>query len=291
MRTEEVAARYRDLDTWPDAEILEAFLERQFSALAAVKPALPQLERAARAAAERLRQGEGRLVYVGAGTSGRLAVLDAVELPPTFGWPQERLLYLLAGGEAALVRSAEAAEDEAADGARRVAEAEVGPEDVVVGVAASGKTPFTVAAVEEARRRRALTVGIANNPGTPLLTTAEVGVLLETGPEVIAGSTRMAAGTAQKVALNLFSSLTMLRLGRVYSNLMVGVQTTNAKLIKRAAQIVAEISGRSIEEAGRALESADGDSRVAVLLLRGYGLEEAREVLRAAGGNLREVIG
>jgi len=291
MRTEEVANRYRGLDTWPDAEILEAFLERQFSALAAVKPALPQIEKAAAGAAERLRYGSGRLVYVGAGTSGRLAVLDAVELPPTFGWPQERLLYLLAGGEKALVRSAEAAEDEAADARRLVTEAGVGPGDVLIGVAASGSTPFTVAAVEAARERDALTVGIANNPGTPLLAAAEVGILLDTGPEVIAGSTRMAAGTAQKVALNLFSSLLMLRLGRVYSNLMVGVQTTNAKLIRRAAQIVAEISGKSLDEAGQALERADGDSRVAVLLLRGYGLEEAREVLRATGGNLREVIG
>jgi len=291
MRTEEVAARYRGLDTWPDSEVLEAFLERQFSALAAVKPALPQIEKAAASAADRLRYGSGRLVYVGAGTSGRLAVLDAVELPPTFGWPQERLLYLLAGGEKALVRSAEAAEDEAASGARLVAEAQLGPADVLVGVAASGKTPFTVAAVKEARQREALTIGLANNPQTPLLEAAEIGVLLETGPEVIAGSTRMAAGTAQKVALNLFSSLTMLRLGRVYSNLMVGVQTTNAKLIRRAAQIVAEISGKDLDEAARALERADGDSRVAVLLLRGYGLEEAREILKATGGNLREVIG
>ena len=291
MRTEEVANRYRGLDTWPDAEILEAFLERQFSALAAVKPALPQIEKAAAGAAERLRYGSGRLVYVGAGTSGRLAVLDAVELPPTFGWPQERLLYRLAGGEKALVRSAEAAEDEAADARRLVTEAGVGPSDVLIGVAASGSTPFTVTAVEAARERDALTIGLANNPQTPLLEAAEIGVLLETGPEVIAGSTRMAAGTAQKVALNLFSSLTMLRLGRVYSNLMVGVQTTNTKLIRRAAQIVAEISGKDLDEAARALERADGDSRVAVLLLRGYGLEEAREILKATGGNLREVIG
>jgi len=291
MKTEEVARRYQDLDTWPDAEILEAFLERQFSALAAVKPALPDIEKAAVGAAERLRYGAGRLVYVGAGTSGRLAVLDAVELSPTFGWPLERLLYLLAGGEKALVRSSESAEDEAADARYQVSEAEIGPSDVLVGVAASGVTPFTVAATSAARERGAFTIGLANNPDTPLLEAAEVGVLLETGPEIIAGSTRMAAGTAQKVALNLFSSLLMLRLGRVYSNLMVGVQTTNAKLVRRAAQIVAEISGKSLDEAGQALERADGDSRVAVLLLRGYGLEEAREILKATGGNLREVIG
>jgi len=291
MKTEKVARRYHNLDTWPDAEILDAFLERQFSALAAVRAALPQIEAAAAGAAERLRYGDGRLVYVGAGTSGRLAVLDAVELPPTFGWPLERLLYLLAGGEKALVRSSESAEDEAAEAEWLVGEAKLGSSDVLVGVAASGKTPFTVAATKAARERGAFTIGLANNPDTPLLEAAEVGVLLDTGPEVIAGSTRMAAGTAQKAALNLFSSLLMLRLGRVYSNLMVGVQTTNAKLVRRAAQIVAEISGKSLDEAGQALERADGDSRVAVLLLRGYGLEEAREILKATGGNLREVIG
>ncbi|WP_457636886.1 N-acetylmuramic acid 6-phosphate etherase, partial [Oceanithermus sp.] len=258
MRTEEIANRFKGLDTWPDSEILEAFLERQFSALATVKPALPQIEKAATEAARRLRSGDGRLIYAGAGTSGRLAVLDAVELPPTFGWPLDRLLYILAGGEAALTRSAEAAEDEVADAQRQVAEARVGSNDVLLGVAASGTTPFTVAAVEAARRAGALTIGVSNNPNTPLLEAAEIGILLETGPEVIAGSTRMAAGTAQKVALNLFSSLLMLRLGRVYSNLMVGVQTTNAKLVRRAAKIVAEISGRNLEEAGRALEQADG---------------------------------
>jgi len=291
MKTEAVARRYRNLDTWPDSEILDAFLERQLAALASVKPALASIEAAAVGAAERLRHSNGRLIYVGAGTSGRLAVLDSVELLPTFGWPAERLLYLLAGGEKALVRSAEAAEDETADAQRQIAEAKVGPSDVFIGVAASGTTPFTIAAAKAARDRGAFTVGLANNPGTPLLEAAEVGVLLDTGPEVIAGSTRMAAGTAQKVALNLFSSLLMLRLGRVYSNLMVGVQATNAKLVRRAAQIVAEISGKSLDEAGQALERADGDSRVAVLLLRGYGLDEAREILKATGGNLREVIG
>ncbi len=291
MTTEDVALRYRGLDTWPSSEILEALLERNFSALAAVRAALGALERAAEGAAARLRAGPGRLVYAGAGTSGRLAVLDAVELAPTFGWPNERLLYLLAGGEGALVRSAEAAEDEAEAGRRRVIEAGVGPDDVFVGVAASGRTPFTVAALEAARERGAFTVGLANNPNTPLLLGAEVGVLLETGPEVVAGSTRLAAGTAQKVALNLFSTLLMIRLGRVYSNLMVGVQATNAKLTRRAAGIVAEISGRRPEEAERALERAGGDPRLAVLLLKGHAPDEARAALEAAGGSLREVIG
>jgi len=291
VNTEERAVRYRGLDTWPDEEILQALLERQFMALAAVNASLPAIERAATLAASRLREGSGRLVYAGAGTSGRLAVLDAVELVPTFGWPQERIVYLLAGGEQALVRSAESAEDEAQEGASLVERAAVGPADVVVGVAASGTTRFTVSAVEESRRRGALTVGVANNRSTPLLQRAEVPVLLESGPEVIAGSTRLAAGTAQKVALNLFSTLLMIRLGRVYSNLMVGVQTSNDKLVKRGVAMVSEIAGVPHEEARRALRRAQGDVRLAVLLCKGYDLNRARSLLSENGGNLREVIG
>ncbi|WP_287416536.1 N-acetylmuramic acid 6-phosphate etherase [Oceanithermus sp.] len=290
MTTEDVALRFRGLDTWPDAEVLEALLERNFAALAAVRPALPELERAARGAAERLERGSGRLLYAGAGTSGRLAALDAVELPPTFGWPHERLGYLLAGGEEALVRSAEAAEDAAEEAERRVREAGLGPEDVLVGVAASGRTPFTVAAVRTARSQGAFTVGLANNPQTPLLAAAEVGVLLETGPEVLAGSTRLAAGTAQKVALNLFSTLLMIRLGRVYSNLMVGVNASNEKLVRRAVGIVAEITGVDAERARALLERAGGDVRLAVLLEREPDPEAARRRLAAAGGNLREAL-
>lgn len=290
MTTEDVALRFRGLDTWPDAEVLEALLERNFAALAAVRPALPALERAAAGAAARLREGSGRLVYAGAGTSGRLAVLDAVELAPTFGWPYERLGYLLAGGEGALVRSAEAAEDAAGEAERRVREAGLGPADVLVGVAASGRTPFTVAAVRAARSLGAFTVGLANNPRTPLLEAAEVGVLLETGAEVVAGSTRLAAGTAQKVALNLFSTLLMIRLGRVYSNLMVGVQATNEKLARRAARIVAEIAGVGEDRARELLERAGGDVRLAVLLEREPDPEAARRRLAAAGGNLREAL-
>ena len=290
MTTEDVALRFRGLDTWPDAEVLEALLERNFAALAAVRPALPALERAARGAAERLERGSGRLLYTGAGTSGRLAALDAVELPPTFGWPHERLGYLLAGGEAALLRSAEAAEDAAEEAERRVRQAGLGPEDVLVGVAASGRIPFTVAAVRAARSRGAFTVGLANNPGTPLIEAAEVGVLLETGPEVLAGSTRLAAGTAQKVALNLFSTLLMIRLGRVYSNLMIGVQASNEKLVRRAVRIVTEIARVDEARARALLDRAGGDVRLAVLLEREPDPESARRRLAAAGGNLREAL-
>ncbi len=287
MRTEAQTPRYRGLDAWPPREILEALLERQFSALAAVRAALPAIEAAALAARDRLRGG-GRLAYAGAGTSGRLALLDAVELYPTFGWPKERTLVFLAGGERAAFEAVEEAEDDEAAG--RAAGSRLGAQDVLVGVSASGRTPFVLGAVEAARERGALTLGVANNPGSPLLQAAEHPVLLDTGPEVIAGSTRLAAGTAQKVALNLFSTLVMTLLGGVYDNLMVGVVPTNEKLRRRAAEIVARIAGVDGEAAKRALRRADYEVKTAVLVARGLSPEEARARLLEAGGRLREAL-
>ena len=287
MRTEAQTPRYRGLDAWPPREILEALLERQFSALAAVRAALPAIEAAALAARDRLREG-GRLAYAGAGTSGRLALLDAVELYPTFGWPKERTLVFLAGGERAAFEAVEEAEDDEAAG--RAAGSRLGAQDVLVGVSASGRTPFVLGAVEAARERGALTLGVANNPGSPLLQAAEHPVLLDTGPEVIAGSTRLAAGTAQKVALNLFSTLVMTLLGGVYDNLMVGVVPTNEKLRRRAAEIVARIAGVDEEAAERALRRADYEVKTAVLVARGLSPEEARARLLEAGGRLREAL-
>ncbi len=287
MRTEAQTPRYRGLDAWPPREILEALLERQFSALAAVRAALPAIEAAALAAQDRLEKG-GRLAYAGAGTSGRLALLDAVELYPTFGWPKERTLVFLAGGERAAFEAVEEAEDDEAAG--RAAGSRLGAQDVLVGVSASGRTPFVLGAVEAARERGALTLGVANNPGSPLLQAAEHPVLLDTGPEVIAGSTRLAAGTAQKVALNLFSTLVMTLLGGVYDNLMVGVVPTNEKLRRRAAEIVARIAGVDEEAAERALRRADYEVKTAVLVARGLSPEEARARLLEAGGRLREAL-
>ncbi len=287
MKTEAQSPRYRDLDAWPDEEVLEALLERQFVAVAAVRPALPALAEAARAAAERLAAG-GTLAYAGAGTAGRLAVLDAVELPPTFGWPEARLRLLLAGGEAAMTHAVEAAEDDAAAGARAGASLKGG--DVLVAVSASGRTPYTLAATRAAKARGALTVGLANNPDAPLLRAARYPVLLDTGPEAIAGSTRLAAGTAQKVALNLFSTLVMVRLGRVYGNRMVAVRATNEKLRRRARALVAGIAGVDEGAAEAALEAAGFEVPLAVLLARGLGPDEARARLEAAGGNLREAL-
>jgi len=286
MSTESSSPRYKDLDTWEAGEILEALFDRQLSAVAAVRAARSAIEAAALAATQRLRHG-GRLAYAGAGTSGRLAVQDGAELSPTYGWPQDRLVYLLAGGENALLRPVEGAEDEAEAG--REAARALTDLDVLVGVAASGRTPYTVAALEEARARGTLTIGIANNPDTPLLRVAQHPIFLDTGPEVVAGSTRMGAGTAQKVALNLFSTLTMIRLGRVYGNRMVEVALTNHKLWKRGVEILRELTGSEWGQAEATLRVADGRVSLAVLLLKGLGLEEARALL-AETGSLRAAL-
>jgi len=289
LDTERVSPRYRDIDLWDPADILEALIEGQFVAVAAVRAARPALERAARAMEPRLKDG-GRLVYAGAGTSGRLAVQDGAELMPTFSWPDDRLLLLIAGGNEALLRSVEGAEDQFEHAAQLVRSHDIGRADALIAVAASGSTPFTLACLREAKERGALTVGIANNPETPLLNEADCPILLATGSEPIAGSTRMKAGTAQRIALNLLSSLIMIRLGRVYGGLMVDVQAANAKLARRSQSMLRHLTGRSSDEIRAALAAADGSVKLAALVLKGCDLADARAVLNGAGGQLRVAL-
>jgi len=289
LDTERVSPRYRDIDLWDPADILEALIEGQFVAVAAVRAARPALERAARAMEPRLKDG-GRLVYAGAGTSGRLAVQDGAELMPTFSWPDDRLLLLIAGGNEALLRSVEGAEDQFEHAAQLVRSHDIGRADALIAVAASGSTPFTLACLREAKERGALTVGIANNPETPLLNEADCPILLATGSEPIAGSTRMKAGTAQRIALNLLSSLIMIRLGRVYGGLMVDVQAANAKLARRSQSMLRHLTGRSSDEIRAALAAADGSVKLAALVLKGCDLADARAVLDGAGGQLRVAL-
>lgn len=289
MNTEELSPRYADIDLWQPADILDAMIEGQLASVAAVRAARPSIEQAALAMESRLRR-HGRLVYAGAGTSGRLAVQDGAELMPTFSWPAERLLLLLAGGDAAMTQAVEGAEDDTARAAELIAQHDIGPADVLIAVAASGTTPFTHACLREAGRRGALTVGIANNPDTPLLIDAECPIFLATGPEPIAGSTRMNAGTAQRITLNLLSTLVMIRLGRIYRGMMVEVQACNAKLARRRERMVAHLTGQSSEQAREALERADGSVKLAVLLLQGYDLPEAEAVLEHVGGRLRAAL-
>ena len=286
MSTESADPRFSDLDAWPVVRAVEAMWEGQMEAIAAVQRALPQITQAAEAAAARLGDA-GRIVYAGAGTSGRIAVQDGAELGPTFGWPAERLLFAMAGGEVALINSVEGAEDDAADGAARMAS--LGPNDVLIGAAASGSTPFTLAAIKEARRRGALTIGLANNPGAPLLEAAELSVLLDTGSEVLAGSTRMKAGTAQKTALNLISTAVMIQLGRVYKGQMVDMQLSNAKLRRRAEKMVASLADCGEATAAAALAASGGRIKPAVLVAMGR--SEAEAMLAASGGNLRRALG
>lgn len=289
MDTERASPRYADIDLWEPADILHAMIEGQMAAVAAVRAALSAIGAAAGATEARLKQG-GRLIYAGAGTSGRLAVQDGAELIPTFNWPKERLLLLMAGGKDALLRSAENAEDETGQAIQAVQQHGIGAPDVMIAVAASGTTPFTLACLREAKRHGALAVGIANNRGTPILDEADYSIWLDSGPEPIAGSTRMKAGTAQRVALNLLSSLVMIRLGRVHEGLMVDLQAINAKLARRSENILIRLTGRTAEEVRSALDQANGSVKLAVLLLQGYSFDEATKALDRAEGRLRTAL-
>lgn len=289
MDTERASPRYSDIDLWDPPDILEAMLEGQMSAVAAVRAALGAIAQAASATEARLREG-GRLVYVGAGTSGRLAVQDGAELVPTFNWPADRLLLFIAGGKEALLRATEGAEDETVQAVRLVQQHGIASPDVVIAVAASGTTPFTLACLREAKRRGALTIGIANNRRTPLLDEADCAIPLDTGSEPIAGSTRMKAGTAQRVTLNLLSSLVMIRLGRVHGGLMVDVQAISAKLVRRSEMILQRLTGRGSDEIADALRRANGSVKLAVLLLHGCSPDEGARVLERAGGRLRSAL-
>ena len=287
--TEATSPRFAMMDAWPSADILDALLEGQMAAVAAVRPALPALAAAAEAAAGRLRGG-GRLAYAGAGTSGRIGVQDGAELAPTFDWPRGRLVLLLAGGEAALTQAVENAEDRGDLAREDVAAAGLGPSDVVVGLAASGATPYTLACLQAGRAAGALTIAVANSPGAPLLAAADHAVLIETGAEPIAGSTRMKAGTAQKVALNLFSTLLMTRLGRVYQGQMVDMVARNGKLRVRALRMLQGLTGCSPHAGSAALAQADGSVKTAVLILRGLSRSSAEAMLDRHNGQLRRVL-
>jgi N-acetylmuramic acid 6-phosphate etherase len=289
METERASPRYSDIDVWEPSDILEAMIEGQFTAVAAVRAARPAIESASLAIEARLRNG-GRLVYAGAGTSGRLAVQDGAELMPTFNWPQARLLLLLAGGKEALLRAVEGAEDEIEHANRLVKQHRINENDVVIAVAASGTTPFTLACMRESKRRGALTIGIANNRDTPILIEADQAIWLETGAEPIAGSTRMKAGTAQRITLNLLSSLVMILLGRVHRGLMVDVQVLNEKLMRRAETMLHRLTGRDQGEVRDALKRADGSVKLAVLLLHGCAVPEATQLLDRTGGKLRAAL-
>jgi N-acetylmuramic acid 6-phosphate etherase len=289
MRTEQISPRYVELDSWSANEMITAMYEGQLAAAAAVRSSLGAIAAAVEEAVPALQRG-GRIIYAGAGTSGRIGVQDGTELTPTYDWPADRLVFAMAGGLGALVRSAEQAEDDEAAGAKAVTEAKVGGDDVVIGIAASGTTPFTIGALRASSASGAVTIAVANNPGAPLFEVARHRILADTGSEVIAGSTRMNAGTAQKIVLNLFSTAVMVKMGRVYRGLMVDMRARNAKLRRRAEAMVSEIVGCPEADAARHLEQSDGDVKTAVLLGLGVDRSEAAQLLQRCGGNLRSAI-
>jgi len=289
MLTEMISPRYVDLDSWSTAEMIAAMYESQVAAASAVRTALDAIAGAVDAAVPALRRG-GRIVYVGAGTSGRIGVQDGSELPPTYNWPTDKVVFAMAGGLAALVASAEDAEDHEENGAQAMAESSIGRDDVVLGIAASGATPYTIGALKAARAAGAITIAIASNPGAPLFQAADHRILVETGAEVIAGSTRMKAGTAHKIVLNLFSTAVMVKLNRVYRGLMVHMRARNAKLRRRAAVIVATIVSCPVSQAATLVDEADGDVKLAVLLGFGMTPDAAQDALDRHEGNLRLAI-
>jgi len=286
--TESINPRFRELDAWDSQSALAAMWEGQMAATAAVQSALPAIAAACEAAAARLANGAGRLVYAGAGTSGRIGVQDGAELPPTFDWPPDRLVLLMAGGNRAFTTSIENAEDDRDAARDAIAEHAIGPHDVVVGIAASGNTPFTVAALQAAGAAGALTIGVANAPGGGVLAHAMHPILVATGAEVLAGSTRMKAGTAQKIVLNLFSTQLMVLLGRVHNGLMVDMQAKNDKLRLRAVRMLRHLTGIDDDAALRAaLSEAGGRVKTAVLVLRGLDRAGAEALLARNHSRLR----
>ncbi|MGA8768443.1 MAG: N-acetylmuramic acid 6-phosphate etherase [Candidatus Acidiferrales bacterium] len=289
-RTEQRNPRSRGLDRKSTLEILRALNREDATVALAVRRELPQIARAVDAIAKALRHG-GTLFYIGAGTSGRLAVLDAAECPPTFGTPPGMVRAIIAGGERALRQAVEGAEDSAANGARDLRRAGVSRRDVVVGIAASGTTAYVLGALDFARRRGAVTVGVTSNPRSPVARKARISIAPDTGPEAVAGSTRLKAGTAQKMVLNLLSTAAMVRLGRVYENWMVHVALTNQKLRRRGARILEEAAGVSLSAAEHALRQSGHNLPVALVMLKtGASAPDARRRLAETSGNVREAL-
>jgi N-acetylmuramic acid 6-phosphate etherase len=283
-QTERVNPASAGIDTWPDARILNALLDGQVHAVLALKLALPAIARAANAVAERLQAG-GRLYYAGAGTSIRIAVQDGTELPATYNIAEEQLGYLIAGGRSAIFETLADKEDSTADGA--AAAQACGPRDVLIAVAASGRTPYTISAAETARAKGCFVISVVNVQSSALGKVGDVEVVLDTGPEVIAGSTRMGAGTAQKAALNLISTLACIKLGGVHDGMMVAMRAENEKLKERAAVIVSDIAGVVLADAHAALAQAH-EIKPAILLCAGAkSLADAQILLTGTKGNLR----
>ncbi|MBQ5949883.1 N-acetylmuramic acid 6-phosphate etherase [Massilia sp. ST3] len=290
LKTETPSQAHASLDQYATPDLVNVFVDDQLNAVNAVRAAASSIARAVDAALPRMEAG-GRLIYVGAGTSGRLGVLDSVELYPTFSWPHGRAVALLAGGSDAMFVAVEGAEDDFGQGAADLRSVNVGPDDVVLAIAASGGTPYVLGALEAGRAAGALTVGFANNADAPVANEAEIGVTLDTGPEVVSGSTRLKAGTSQKIALNTFSSALMVRLNKVYGNLMVDLKATNAKLVRRAIRLTSFATGADEAAARAVLEQCGFHVKTAIVALsKQTSVEQAQALLEAAHGSVRKAL-
>lgn len=290
LRTERSNDATSEFDRKSALQIARLINAQDATVAASVSRALPQIARAIDLVAAALRNG-GRLIYVGAGTSGRIGALDASECPPTFNTDPRLVQYIIAGGDKALASATEASEDDERLGRREMARRKPGKRDVVIGIASSGRTPFTVAAVAEARRRGARTIALTCNPNSPLERAAHFAIVTQVGPEVLAGSSRMKAGTAHKMVLNMISTGAMTRLGYVYGNLMVNVHPSNEKLVERAIGILERASGADHESARQALEISRNRTPVAlVMLAAGVTPAQAVAALKKAKGNVRQAI-
>jgi N-acetylmuramic acid 6-phosphate etherase len=291
LATEAVDDRNLMLDELSVDDLVLLMNERDATIAAAVRTQLPTISRAIDEAAKRMQDG-GRLIYVGAGTSGRLGILDASEVPPTFGTPGDVVVGLIAGGPTAIVSSVESAEDSHSTGAADLSALSIGPLDTVIGIASSGRTPYVLGALEAANERGALTVGLSCNTDTPVSAAARYGIEVAVGPEIVTGSTRLGAGTATKMVLNMFSTITMIRLGKTYGTLMVDVRATNAKLVRRAVRIVTMATGVEDDVAQAALDGADWNAKLAIAMIAtGRSAADAQASLDAVGGILGKVVG
>jgi N-acetylmuramic acid 6-phosphate etherase len=291
LLTEQPNPASASIDTLPTGQALRIINAEDQLVASAVEREIPAIARAVDAIVAALEKG-GRLFYLGAGTSGRLGVLDASEIPPTFSAPPEMVQGIMAGGEAALSRATETTEDDPAIGVRDLSARGFTANDVLVGIAASGRTPYVLGAVAEARRLGAVTVGICCSPDAELSLAVDFPIALLVGPEILAGSTRMKAGTAQKLVLNMLSTGTFIRLGYVYGNLMVNVQPKNYKLVERARRIIAQAAGVSPERAGELLAEGGMKVRTAIVMGRaGIGRDEAEQRLAASRGRIRQALG
>jgi N-acetylmuramic acid 6-phosphate etherase len=290
LLTEQSNPASASIDAVPTADALRIINSEDRKVADAVEREVPQIARAVDAIVSAIERG-GRLFYLGAGTSGRLGVLDASECPPTFSVPPELVQGIMAGGEAALSRATETTEDDPEIGVRDLQSRGFSDRDVLVGITASGRTPYVLGAIAEAKRLGAVTVGISCTPDSELSRAVDIAIAPVTGPEVVAGSTRLKAGTAQKLVLNMLSTGTFVRLGYVYGNLMVNVQPKNVKLVDRARRIIAQAAGVSYDRAGELLAASGKSVRVAILMGKaGIGREEAEHRLAAAGGRISKAL-